>query len=294
MLPDSRWEGPAGSHPDTVGYLTAFDRPRPPLRLLLRQAVQPGHITPFVLARRVRSVPLPPVTVLSVYRRRLAHVLHSELARMPYARQVLWALDEPADALAAHTVGSGPGTRTELLNRLWRHTAPTVSSDAIVVVMDDDVTMPPRHMSMFLRACVATGLDLAQPAHVPRSYTSWDFVRQRLFTFVRRTHFVEQGPIISLNERARNACLPLPEELGMGWGLEALWARAATSGLVLGIVDAASMRHLGTVSTAYHRSPQDDIGRKALQDAGFSSYAELQVVSARWQLGQATPEWVRA
>ena len=265
-------------------------RPRDfPWRRAARQLAQPAHVAPRLLSRALRQVDVPPVALISVYRAKHAPVLEQLLRRLPPDSEVaLWALDEPSSALERRTVGSGPGTRTELLNRLSRH----VTADRTLLVADDDVAISGRDLRLFLRASRAAGLDLAQPAHLARSYTSWPFVRQRLFTYVRLTRFVEQGPLMALSPRGVRECFPLPEELGMGWGLEALWARLADGRLRLGIVDAAGMRHLSPVSAGYDRGEQEARGRATLAATSFSSFSELQVTNAAWVMGRPRPAWV--
>ena len=269
-------------------------RTLPPWSLLVRYLVERFNVAPALLARRLAAVERPPVSLISIYRSENGSRLASVLVGLPDANVSLWALDRPDPVLRAWTVGSGPGTRTTLLNRLWEGVRRSVASDALVIIIDDDVAISSRQLDLYLRACRAAGLDLAQPAHLARSYTSWPFVRQRLNTYVRLTRFVEQGPLITLSRAAAELLLPLPEELGMGWGLEAVWARKAAKGLRLGIVDAAAMRHLTPVSRAYARDEQEAQGRAVLSDAGVSSYAELQVVDAAWRLGDRTPDWVVA
>ena len=262
-----------------------------PWRLAARQLAQPVHIAPYLLARRLRGVPDPELAVIAVYRRRNAPTIARLLGELPEAEAALWALDEPSESLERHTIGTGGGTRPELLNR---HQRAVGGGSRHLLVADDDVRMPARRLRLFLRACAAAGLDLAQPAHLPRSYTSWPFVRQRLFTYVRLTDFVEQGPMILFSARGVAECFPLPEDLGMGWGLEALWTRLARDGRRLGIVDAAGMRHLSPVSEGYDRGEQESSGRDALREAGFSSYADLQVTRSEWRVGRPAPGWVGA
>lgn len=243
--------------------------------------------------RALRDVPLAPVTVVAVYRRENARILQPLLDAFEPQRVALWALDEPADALLDRTVGIGPGTRPELLNRLERCVAGGEGGiEGVLLVCDDDVRIAPRHARLFLRLMRAAELDVAQPGHLFRSYTSWSYVRRRLFTLVRLTAFVEQGPLLALSERGVARCFPLREDVGMGWGLEADWAMFAKQGLRLGIVDAVGMRHLNPVSDAYDRPTAEFAARRALGDAGFDSFGALQVTLARWRPPRRAPSWV--
>ena len=255
--------------------------------LAARQLAKPVHIAPKLLERQLRDVPDPEIALMAVYSRKNGPTVAKLVDALPGAQFGLWALDEPAPELERHTRGVGRGQRSELLNRML----PDIEPSRHLIITDDDVAMPASTLRLFARASAAAGLDLAQPAHVPLSHTSWPFVQQRLRTYVRLTRFVEQGPLILLSPRGRAEILPLPEELGMGWGLEALWARKEQDGLRLGIVDATGMRHLQAASS-YDTSEQDAIGRQVLRDNGFSSYGELQVVTDEWRVGQPAPDWV--
>jgi hypothetical protein len=261
--------------------------------LAARRFLQPLHVTPLVLARALRRRERPPAAVIAVYRESNAPRLARLLAALPGADSALWALDRPSDLLRERTIGTGAGTRTELLNELERAVSPILRDGSYLIVTDDDVAMGRGQLELFVRACGAAGFDLAQPGHLPRSHASWPFVRQRLATFARITDFVEQGPLMAFSRRGLEQCFPLPESLGMGWGLEAAWATLSRAGLLrLGIVDAAGMRHLQPVSAAYERPGAESQARRVLREAGFSSFAEMQVTRAEWRLGQPRPDWV--
>ena len=75
---------------------------------------------PYLAALRHMPDKPPSATLVCVYRRQnLNNVLHlvGEAKRMAMHVR-LWALDDPAPELARLTVGSGPGSRFQLLNRL--------------------------------------------------------------------------------------------------------------------------------------------------------------------------------
>lgn len=249
----------------------------------------------FWIARRaLRGVSYGPVTLIAVYRHNNARTVQALLDAFKPVRVALWALDEPAKALQVHTVGCGPGTRPELLNRLNRCvTQGEEGIDGLLLVCDDDVRIAPRHARLFLKLILAAELDVAQPGHLFRSYTSWSYVRRRPFTLVRLTAFVEQGPVLAFSERGVAGCFPLREDRGMGWGLEADWARLATQGLRLGIVDGVGMRHLNPVSSAYDRRAAEHVARRALAEAGFESFTALQVTLGSWRPTQEVAAWLR-
>jgi len=261
-----------------------------PPDLLLRQLLQPLHLSPHVGALRARDERVPPLDVIGVYRRRNGRTVAQMLDQVPGAAVALWGLDGTAAELAGATRGTGAGSRLELLNRLERE----VSTDRgrWLLVADDDVVVPGAQLQLLVRLAAVAGLDVSQPAHLPRSYASWRFNRQRITPIVRLTRFVESGPLVLFSPRARGVCLPLPEELGMGWGLEATFAAAGGESLRLGVVDATGMRHLTPVSTQYRRDEAESTGRRALAQAGVASYAALQVETSRWPLWRRRPPWV--
>jgi hypothetical protein len=261
---------------------------------MARQLAQPVNVAPYMLARSLRHVEPPAAALICVYRESNAARVARALRAVPGAEVALWALDSPSELLRERTVGSGAGPRTELLNKLQRVVGSPSGRGSYLVVLEDDVEMRPERLSLYLRACRAARLDIGQPAHLPRSYTSWPFVRQRLLSLMRLTDFVEQGPLVALSERGAERCFPLPEHLGMGWGLEARWTRMARAGLRLGIVDATGMRHVSPISANYDRSAQEAQGRAMLREEGFSSYTELQVTRAQWRVGQPAPDWIAA
>jgi hypothetical protein len=198
-----------------------------------------------------------PAGLVCVYRSRNAAVVSSLLAGLPSGVTVrLWCLDTPPAALQDLTVGSGPGTRFALLNALVE-TIPAPDRVAGLVLCDDDYVFRVGSLEQLLRTGPAFGLDVWQPGHSASSWVSYPFVRRRANTFLRRTTFVEQGPVVVLSARAQELLLPLPEDLGMGWGVEVRWTdTAAAHQLGMAIVDAASIRHLSPPGVAYDRAAE--------------------------------------
>ena len=223
------------------------------------------------------------VALACVYRARNERVVADLIDGAPEGASVaLWSLDGdiPA-ALAAHTVGSGPGSRFELLNRLVTSVPPS-ARDGALVLCDDDVELVVGDVAALVGLGRALGLDLFQPSHSRTSFASEStvaLVRTRPLTVGRVTGLVEQGPLVVLSAAAQAALLPLPEDMGMGWGIEARWARTAReAGLVQGIVDAVVIRHLAPPASSY-----DTTGELARLDAelragGWTSFQELQTV----------------
>jgi hypothetical protein len=131
------------------------------------------------------------------------------------------------------------GGKFQNLNALLGGQAP---ADWLLVV-DDDVALPPRFLDRFLALAERFDLDLAQPAQTLASHAAWRIVRRRPFSVLRETRFVEIGPVTAFSRRAAAELLPFPD-LRYGWGLDAHWAAlAAQRGWRLGIADAVPVRH---------------------------------------------------
>jgi hypothetical protein len=261
-----------------------------PLRAVVQWPLERIDPSPALLARRTAGGELPGLVAVAVYRRALAPVLAELVGQLPAGTRVaLWALDEPVPALAAHTVGSGPGERLPLLNRLVEEAAPGV--DDWVLVSDDDVRFTRGSPAALLRAAARLGLDLAQPAHTWSSEVSHRFTRRRALVLARTTRFVEQGPLALFGPRAVARLLPFREDVPWpGWGIEALWSRARDDGVTLGIVDGVTMRHVQRVNASRY-SWRDAQRHEAalLTEAGFPSIASLHVDEARWRAWQEAP-----
>jgi hypothetical protein len=181
------------------------------------------------LDRIARRAPARTVTVLSAYRpgRRLGAALGalgSERHRVNFA-------------LAA-VEGTSLG-KFQNLNRALRR-APAADW---TLVVDDDVTLPRRFLDRFVGVCEATGLQLAQPAQTRRSHAAWRVTRRRPLSLVRRTRFVEIGPVTAFAAEPAAALLPFPD-VRFGWGLDLHWAALAERhGWTAGIVDGTPVRH---------------------------------------------------
>lgn len=119
-----------------------------------------------------------------------------------------------------------------------------------VLVLDDDVTLPRGFLDRFLALAEREGYELVQPAHRRRSHAAWEHTRRR-GRGARPTTFVEIGPVTAFGGRAKDELLPFPEDVGMGWGLDAHWS---ARGYAMGIVDATPIGHLqAPAGDAYSR-----------------------------------------
>jgi hypothetical protein len=195
----------------------------------------------------------------------------------------LWALDEIADGLRALTVGRGPGIRFALLNQLIESIPEADRRDGLVL-SDDDYSFRVGDLRQLIAVGQALNLDVWQPAHVRDSWASSPFVRRRGGVVLRRTNFVEQGPVLVLSARAQRAMLPLPEDLGMGWGIEVQWAQIyREASLNVGVLDALAVHHLAPIG-GYDRDAQGEQLRSLLQGAGFDTIADLQTEYSRVKL----------
>lgn len=187
------------------------------------------------------------VLALSVYRPNapLAPAVARELLRSRHEVRLAFGSTGPEDAaLTAATVLTGlAGGKFPNLNRIVEALDEEPRAFDWIVVVDDDVRLPPRFLDRFLALCEAFGLDLAQPAQTLRSHAAWRVTRRRARPLLRRTRFVEIGPVTAFGPRAVAALMPFPE-LRFGWGLELHWAaRAEAEGWRLGIADALPVRH---------------------------------------------------
>jgi Glycosyltransferase like family 2 len=179
----------------------------------------------------------------------------------------LGAVESVEATLAEHTVVEGlGGGKFGNLNRVLG----TVSAEAPasrsgggaqasavldfdwILVVDDDLVLPPHFLDRFVALCERFSLDLAQPAQTLRSHSAWRVTRRRPASLARETRFVEIGPLTAFGRRAAAELLPFPE-LRFGWGLDLHWAAIAEErGWRLGVVDATPVRHeSATVGSAY-------------------------------------------
>jgi hypothetical protein len=225
---------------------------------------------------RTASDPLD-VLVVGVYRpgSLLAEALPALRSERHRVRIALGSTGEADEPLREHTVAEGlAGGKFENLNRVLEaagHPAappaapPTAAPPAAApptapptadwtIAIDDDVRLPRAFLDRFVAVCEAFELDLAQPAQTLRSHSAWKVTRRRPASLVRRTRFVEIGPVTAFGRAVALELLPFPE-LRYGWGLDLHWAAvAAERGWRLGVVDALPVRHeYGVVAATYAR-----------------------------------------
>jgi hypothetical protein len=109
----------------------------------------------------------------------------------------------------------------------------------------------------------------------------------------RNTTFVESGPLVAVGPRWRDRVLPLPNELGMGWGVEFDWFDLMASGCRLGIVDSTVVEHLGTVADEYDTTELHRRLRAELAARGAEDFRPFERTLDAWRPWQRHPGWVR-
>jgi hypothetical protein len=222
-------------------------------------------------ARGLDRVEVPPrhVLVMSVYRpeqERLSRAL-PELASDRH--HVTLAFGSMGEASVAGTLLTGLADgKFPNLNAV-RAAAGETNPDWTVVV-DDDVALPPRFLDRLVAACEDASLDLAQPAQTLMSHAAWPVTRRRGGRAVRRTRFVEIGPVTAMSREVARELMPFPE-LRYGWGLDAHWAAIAEQrGWRLGIVDALPVRHEhAPVAAAYSSEEAIEEARRFLAERPY-------------------------
>jgi len=229
--------------------------------------------------------------LLCVYRSRhagdVAAVVDKALALGADVR--LWALEAEDPALAAHTVGVGPGVRTELMNGLWA--MGPHEPDATVVIWDDDVAFERSDLAGLLRAVRRGGFDLAQPTHGPGGHRGWPVTFSRPLSLARWVSWIEVGPVVVVQPGWVDRVLPFPDGFGMGWGIELVWHDLTKEGCRLGMIDAVSIHHLTVVGTDYDAEPERARVRGLLLARSAHGSRELQRCLGTWRPWQRQPPW---
>ncbi|GAB0119616.1 hypothetical protein [Acidisoma sp. 7E03] len=113
-----------------------------------------------------------------------------------------------------------------------------------ILLMDDDVELPPGFLDRFIAVAEACDFALCQPARTADSYIDHPIVMENPGVSARRTRFVEIGPVTAIRRDAAALILPVPEDCGMGWGLDYVWPQVMEeAGLKMGVVDATPIAH---------------------------------------------------
>jgi hypothetical protein len=149
-----------------------------------------------------------------------------------------------------------------------------------LLVVDDDVALPPGFLDRFLHAAEHAGLRLAQPAHRLHSHAAWAVTRRRPGVTARETNFVEIGPVTAFHRDTFATLLPFPA-LRMGWGLDVHWAAlAAQRGWPIGVVDATPVGHtLRPAGDAYPREAAAAEARRFLAGRPYVRRDEVRTLA---------------
>jgi hypothetical protein len=287
--------GPDFLSGDTGDVTHPWRRAKRRLGELAYDALDLAALTRVRTDRLARSQERGSVLVAGLYRP--GSLLPDALERLRSDRhEVRFAFGavEAADPrLAEHTVAERlEGGKFENLNRVLAVGDPSgegcsaATADWLVVV-DDDVRLPPRFLDRFLALCERFRLDLAQPAQTLRSHSAWRVTRRRPASLVRQTRFVEIGPLTAFGRRAAAELLPFPE-LRYGWGLDLHWAAlAAQRGWRLGVVDATPVRHeTATVGSAYRLVDAEAEAARFLAERPYLAAARAGEVVATHRTGR--------
>ena len=90
------------------------------------------------------------------------------------------------------------------------------------------------------------------PAHNFHSHAAWLVTQRHWKTLVRKTRFVECGPLTAFRADILPHVLPFPVTR-WAWGVDLIWAETAhRNGLSAGVVDATPIEHLRPISMSYN------------------------------------------
>jgi GT2 family glycosyltransferase len=220
------------------------------------------------LARAAASGPRRRVLVLGIDRPEIPGLMAQARAELERSRH-----DVTIDLAPA-----GPRGKFENLNALLaRH---DLGAYDWLLVVDDDVALPPGFLDRFLHAAERAGLRLAQPAHRLHSHAAWAVTRRRAGITARETNFVEIGPVTAFHRDTFATLLPFPA-LRMGWGLDVHWAAlAGQHGWPIGVVDATPVGHtLRPAGDAYPREEAADEARRFLAGRPYVRRDEVRTLA---------------
>jgi hypothetical protein len=231
-----------------------------------------------------------PVTMLVVARSRNAHQVKALARQFAVTDLRVWGLDGPIEALRPHTVGTGPGQKFELLNRLYE--ASPIPGDHWIVVADDDVVLSRGTGQKLIQIGARARFDLFQPGHSLSSLYIHTFLVGRPAVRADLVTFVEIGPLFVVAPSKRGTFLPFPDGVGMGYGLELQWWKHQSEGGRLGLISQCRMVHLSPVGALYEVGEEKERLRRALADAGLSDLGASLENRGRWWRWSANPPWL--
>jgi hypothetical protein len=139
-----------------------------------------------------------------------------------------------------------------------------------ILIVDDDIAVPPHFLDLFVYFCWRERLQLAMPAHRFLSHKSFTVTERHWGSVARLTNFVEIGPVTMLHASLFAALTPFPS-LRFAWGLDVLWSsEAKRRGWRLGVVDATPVRHLRPIGQFYNSKQAMQEGQRFLDARSVS------------------------
>lgn len=230
------------------------------------------RLEPWRLRRAARSWPRRRVLALGIERVDMPNILAAARTELQRSHHEL--------EFASTDVGDRG--KFENLNRLLA-AHPAAGHDWLLLI-DDDVSLPPGFLDAFVFLAERFGLALAQPAHRRRSHAAYEVTRRRPGSVVRQTAFVEIGPVCGLHAVTFKALLPFPN-LRAGWGLDLHWsALARQHGWREGIIDAIPIGHgLRRIATGYDRGGAVSEARAFLNGRPYTPAQQAQTTLARYR-----------
>jgi hypothetical protein len=158
-------------------------------------------------------------------------------------------------------------------------------------VSDDDLRFVKGDVVRLVTLCDRAGFDLAQPARAFGTQRSHEITAAVPRSRARATTFVESGPLFVVGPRCRDRILPLPEQRGMGWGVEIDWHDLRADGCRLGIVDATPVEHLGDWGEDYDFTDMRRELLAELETHGHPMWAGMRETLVVWRPWQWKPRW---
>jgi len=133
--------------------------------------------------------------------------------------------------------------RTPLLNSLL--IGERLAAFDYVIIVDDDIRLPPKFIDSYLTINTMLGFSLSQPARTWNSYISHAITRRNRGLYGRQTNFVEVGPLVCVSKIIFGEIFPLDEESApMGFGLDLVWpVLVQEKKLSMGIIDCVPVDH---------------------------------------------------
>jgi hypothetical protein len=212
------------------------------------------------------------VLVIGTYRAHLPNTMEHIVAEISGAERCdvtqRWVAvggqpDSPRVGAATVRTLLDPRPKFEVLNELL--SGEDLDAYDFIVVMDDDVLLPPAFLDTFLAVQTYAGFVLVQPAKTSTSNIGLPIVEQQRGTLARRTLLVQPGPVVSIQRSAHELLMPFYMSSPAGYGYENVWAyEIDRRGHKLGIVDAVPVEHSLREPDSASDWDRPDMGRTTL------------------------------